>query len=354
VSALAPFEEARMTTTRQHGFSLVELLVAMLVTMVVSGAVFGLMTVGQGTFYREPALTERQQNIRVAMDMIQRDIAHAGAGMGRFQQAFTVGDGVGETAPLLNGLAGTRGLTITPSGQAPDDLEITGTIDCPAVPLARTPGANTTTTIGFPPCYPEPGMVAIIFEPPDDNALWGLAFNAHAGSMSFNYPPGQQPPKSQIGNPNDLDRAIAVVPVQIVRYEIAAEPDGVPGLWRSARGGIDPGSGNRVHAPNPLGGWQLVARGIEDLQVAYAPGNGVWAASPPIAVVDDFTTVTRDVEVTLWARAIGVNLKGAMVPSGASAGLVPAVRGSAVTVTTPRQALLTLLDPASPLSHKWR
>ena len=54
------------TRSSQSGFSLVELLVAMLVTLVVSGAVFALMTAGQGAFRREPELTERQQNIRVA------------------------------------------------------------------------------------------------------------------------------------------------------------------------------------------------------------------------------------------------------------------------------------------------
>jgi Tfp pilus assembly protein PilW len=60
----------------------VELMIAMLVTMVISGAVFGLMAVGQGSFRREPALTDRQQNIRMAMDIVQRRRFERGGGHG--------------------------------------------------------------------------------------------------------------------------------------------------------------------------------------------------------------------------------------------------------------------------------
>lgn len=345
-------------TTRQQGFSMIELMVAMLVTMIVSGAVFGLMTVGQNTFRREPALSDRQQSIRMAMDLIQRDIAHGGAGMGPWSQVFTRGDGLNEANPFLNGRGWSSwpGPQLTPSGQPSDHLQIIGTIDCPGVPCTQIGNSvNLTTDIGFPACYPEPGMVLIT---KGTETIWGLAFNAHAGSTAFNFPGGQQPPKSQIKNGNDLTGATMVMPVQLVRYEIAPEADGVPGLWRSSLGGIDPDSGNYVPAPGtavPRAGWQLVARGIEDMQVRYATGDGAYTIDnlPPRVLVDQYNTLTRDVEVTLWARAIGVNLKGATIPAGSSAGLEAAVRGSAVTVSSPRQVLLTLMTPAAG-AYRWR
>ena len=68
----------------QAGFSLVELLVAMTVTLIITGAVFGLLSGGQNAFRREPERTDRQQNIRMAMDLIMRDIATAGAAMPPF------------------------------------------------------------------------------------------------------------------------------------------------------------------------------------------------------------------------------------------------------------------------------
>ena len=100
-----PMDETRT----ESGFSLIELLVAMLVTMIVSGAIFTLLNAGQGAFRREPELTDRQQNIRLAMDMIQRDIATAGAGMDPFEQSFSAGDAPGEGGAQLDGMSGTHG-----------------------------------------------------------------------------------------------------------------------------------------------------------------------------------------------------------------------------------------------------
>ena len=94
----------------QAGFSLIELLVAMAMTLIVSGAIFGLLTGGQNAFRREPELTDRQQNIRIAMDAISRDIANAGGGMPLVSQVFTHTDDplagpnpTGNGAPYLNG-----------------------------------------------------------------------------------------------------------------------------------------------------------------------------------------------------------------------------------------------------------
>ena len=73
----------------QAGFSLVELMVAMVVTLIVSGAIYGLLAKGQSSMRREPELSDRQQNIRVAMDLIQRDVSTAGIGIPAFVQVFS-------------------------------------------------------------------------------------------------------------------------------------------------------------------------------------------------------------------------------------------------------------------------
>ena len=61
-----------------RGFSLLELMVAMVITLVITGAMYGLIVSGQGSFRREPALSDRQQQIRIAMSRIQEDILKAG------------------------------------------------------------------------------------------------------------------------------------------------------------------------------------------------------------------------------------------------------------------------------------
>ena len=58
----------------------------------------------------------------------------------------------------------------------------------------------------------------------------------------------------------------------MARYAIALDPAGVPNLWRSGRGGLDV-AGALTLPGDPAGNWQLLARGIEDLQVRYRHGD---------------------------------------------------------------------------------
>src|SRR4029450_3035333 len=96
----------------QAGFSLVELMIALVITLIVSGAIFGLLTGGQSAFRVQPERTDGHQHIRRAMDLIMRDIATAGDGSPAFIQTFT---------PGLNAI-GPPG----PEGPNPDQLEIFG------------------------------------------------------------------------------------------------------------------------------------------------------------------------------------------------------------------------------------
>ena len=88
-----------------EGFSLVELMVAMTVTLIVSGAIYGLLTSGSNAFRREPEVADRQQNIRLAMDLLTRDVFNAGTALPPFGQAFTILDpaGAGTCTSGLNG-----------------------------------------------------------------------------------------------------------------------------------------------------------------------------------------------------------------------------------------------------------
>src|SRR5713226_893481 len=125
--------------TQDGGFSLIELMVAMTITLVVSGAIYGLLTAGHNAFRREPELADRQQNIRMAMDLISRDVEEAGNGMTPFVQAFTNNlDGVGPPGP---------------GGVATDYLEILlndGT--CPTLSVAGSPGTALHTASVLPAC----------------------------------------------------------------------------------------------------------------------------------------------------------------------------------------------------------
>jgi prepilin-type N-terminal cleavage/methylation domain-containing protein len=353
----------------QSGFSLIELIIAVAVTLVITGAVYGLMAGGNNAFRREPELTDRQQNARVAMDLIQKDISNAGVNMGPFFQSFTRN---------LNGAGRITG----PSGQVADHLETFGNDGtCPDAPAANPPtnGVNFVTLGHIPDCYGEDAMVLVVFT--NGGAKWGLGHNIHAQDKMLNFPGGAQPPDSQMQNlPADLKSYVpgnpasgvpqSLSPLNLVRYEIAPDlVDGVPSLYRSPTGGRNPADGTILHAPTTAAGiaagrWQIIARGIEDLQVQYRngtnrngtgwdndPGNSTCLGSPSSCVTPseaDYNRGVREVRVTISARAEGQNLQGQTASLAAGAGSrANAVRGSVTSVTTVK-ALQVYLSQAGP------
>lgn len=348
---------------RQAGFTLLELMVALVVTLVITGSMWGLMASGQGSFRREPVLMDRQQQIRIAMSRIQEDAYRAGLGMGNLVQAF--GENLNGVGMLGVRVAGDPAL----GGGNSDFLEIRQqTDDCPSVrvnPGNPRNGSNYNAIDAWPDCYPEPGWVLAFF--PDGNAKWGWGHNQHgSGNQKFNFPPGQQPAGSQMAGVANLSCSfdLAILPgacpvanqgeavffaqMDRIRYQLGNDVDGTPSLFRSASGGFD---GTTEAFSNPPGNaWQVVARGIEDMQIRYRTFAG-WQNNAPVIVPPSFDNIVREVEVTLWARTVGQNLlQGQTVAAGNQ---VPAVRGSLVTSISPRAAQIALVGEPDP-AKRWQ
>lgn len=350
--------------TRQGGFSLIELMVAMLITLIVSGAIFAVMTAGQTAFRREPELADRQQNIRVAMDLITRDVSEAGSGLPPFVQAFT------------NNLdaAGPPG----PGGVNSDYLEmLVDDGNCPTLDVAGTPGTALHTAVPLPSCLANANATGFLGfawgpgGPANSNltsgVLWihtpaggkaggpcgGGTLNTPAGGAGSGVNPGGSAACNggnacTLGTPS---RCQFISLIQVVRYEIAPDPADptltTPALWRSPIGTTFGGAIVNNQPPNAP--WQLVARGIEDLQVRYLTGAG-WAdnpgaVAPPApgvpATLANYNTIVREVQVTLSARSTAQNLQGQTTSALTGAGK-NAVRGQLMTTISPRGALLAL------------
>jgi hypothetical protein len=133
---------------------------------------------------------------------------------------------------------------------------------------------------------------------------------------------------------------------RIVRYRIApsADPlDTAPSLWRSESGSYST-AGAVVAEPNAPGfalagsPWELVARGVEDLQIEYQ-ADAAWDNQPPVAITGAWNSIVRRVRITLSARANAPNLQGASRAAGVAQN---AVRGQLSTVITPRAAFQEL------------
>jgi prepilin-type N-terminal cleavage/methylation domain-containing protein len=91
--------QERIIDESDGGFSLIEVLISIVITLIVMGAVFGLLTRGQKSFQREPEVADLQQSARTALDVVTRDILQAGAGLPPEFPAFSRINGAGDSAP---------------------------------------------------------------------------------------------------------------------------------------------------------------------------------------------------------------------------------------------------------------
>ena len=345
----------------ERGFSMVELIVAMTVTLIVSSAIYGLLTAGSNAFRREPEIADRQQNIRMAMDLIARDVFGAGAAMPSFSQVFTRIDPAGACAGSLNscGQPGTMGAVAAAARGAGDDedtdvLQIVSTDEqCPLQSVCTGVG-NTAglfvTRESRPQCLAVPGLVLL-----SNDAVFAVqAATDDAGTTACGG--GASPPNGNLTLTAGLAPFNVAVPAapslflyraRLARYRIAPSTDPLdtgPALWRSESGLFDtdgsaatePGAPGFTAVNSP---WQLVARGIEDLQIEYFDGNGAWQNQPPVSVPGDWNSLVRRVRISLSARVSALNLAGES--AGGAAG-PQAVRGQLSTVVTPRASFFEL------------
>ena len=326
----APMNARRVaSSTRQRGFSMIELMVAMAITLVVSGAIYGLLTTGGNAFRREPEVADRQQNIRIAMDSIARDVESAGGGMPLVGQVFTHTDDptggpnpTGDGSPYLNG-AGPEGV-LGDAGEALRGGDLTGTgadtshntdlleivigeASCPVYRVCLPAGLNgTVASVSTREQIPSPGCLLSPGDPETkglvlltDNRLFTIQpATLKAGGTGCG--------GTVAGSNGQIDLAAALpewptfggaaltpaggaqallYSAKVVRYMIAPglDPfDTAPALWRSETGRYDT---TGAAAPTPVAGttnWQIVARGIEDLQVEYLNGGGLWSNNPGV------------------------------------------------------------------------
>jgi hypothetical protein len=249
-----------------------------------------------------------------------------------------------------------------------DVLEIVSTDEqCPvqSVCNAITPGTAGLfiTREGVPACQRLPGLALLtdgtsFVVQPAQAVTAGVTQCASGSAVNGNLTLGVladafRPPAAALPLPNPAAWPPVIAPTiylyqgRVVRYRIAASNDPNdpgPALWRSETGRYD-ATGAIALEPDQSGfpgansPWELVARGIEDLQVEYLPGDLLWHNQPPVSTTNDWTSLVRQVRITLSARAAAANLQGQTTAGG---GAPDAVRGQLSTTITPRAAFQEL------------
>ncbi len=200
---------ARMSRPPQHdgGFSLVELLVAMGLTLLVTASVIGLTGPAQQSFPLEMERVDLQQRLRVGVDTLARDLRQAGAGAYQGDRTSVLGPLSGPIPSVLPLRRGRR---------RPDSPD---TFRADTVTLLRVnPGATQTTIaqplpargatvrvnldlgcpVGDPACGFRAGMMVLAFEEGGSNDLFtvlsvagsDLTLQHNGPDTSFVYPAG--------------------------------------------------------------------------------------------------------------------------------------------------------------------
>jgi type II secretory pathway pseudopilin PulG len=160
-----------------RGFSIVELIVALAVSLLIASAVFAMIAPAGDSFQVQPESADVQQRLRVAIDTLHRDLGAAGAG-----PATTLGaDGARQLAP------GTFPFRVGRSNPDPPGIFGSDRIaawyvsaSAPqawlAAPLASAAGTATIApgagcADGDPSCGFRPGMLVGVFGP---SGAWDL------------------------------------------------------------------------------------------------------------------------------------------------------------------------------------
>jgi len=167
---------------RQHGFSLIEVMVAMTVMLAVTASVFSLMSPAQGSFATQPEVSDMQQRLRVGADSLYKDLvmtgngAYQGSMSGSLLYAFT---------PVMPFRQGS--LNDDPPGTFKDD-----TITLMYVPptfaqtsLSKDPGPNLKSVeiavtaepgcpVGDPLCGFDIGMTVLMYDDSGNYDIFSL------------------------------------------------------------------------------------------------------------------------------------------------------------------------------------
>jgi type IV pilus assembly protein PilW len=349
----------------QSGFSLIELMVALVVTMIVVGAIYGLLADSQTGFRREPERTERQQNIRAAMDMIMRDIDNAGSGLPPFTQVFT--QGLDACSACSNG-----GAPMGLNSQVTDELEMVtndGSIENESdVSPCTTAGAGTTvqfTRSAWAAPTNVPFTAAVVFADGSWTLRNATSYASAAPCTTLTFASGSDPSGMNNGNlcsqsangygtPTGLGACTVsqVAFPQLIRYRIRVVVEGTGGTAQNVP------VLQRIDMSDPANRTQVVARGIEDMQVQYvqagagapctdaAPCDGAplvtWSNAPTDAT---YGAIVTRVIVTLSARSM---LKGRIQGQTNDVTGGTALRGSLTVSGSPRSSLLNVTQQPVP------
>jgi len=259
---------------REQGFTIIEVLVGLMVGVVVIGAAFTTLTITQKSLHANEQTVGVQQNVRLAMEMLSRDIKVAGFG----SPAAAIGNCTQAIMP------GDQNPTGVDSG--PDSVQL-------LVPLTRASGDNrwtlraATNAGGTSQVSLQSGGGGAVADMVNSGLAVGsyVSIGGAATVQVTAFDPGTNKLNVSIPPPLWFQVEDPVYLLQCIQYRIVQAPDpgnvcfgGAPCLTRGVAGVT---AGPTAEAP--------IAEGVEDLQLAYACDGCVATINSgiPDRIIDD-------------------------------------------------------------------
>ncbi len=306
----------RAESQNHNGFTLIEVLVSIMVTLILMASVFGLLTGAQESFRREHEVADMQMSTRAGLRLVSRDLTMAGfrtppsaailwndgGGIEPDELTIVYADpDVPLSRPVQCGTAGVGGGggpcgTI---GQSATLLIDPAALDLTAETAERAyESGMVLSAIETADCNGD-GQVGIfpfqVTQPPRISSAGGdetLNVNHNPGSLSSDLnPPG--------GFNGQVREDCAVVGrFRIITYRVSPPPPvGNPRLERR----------DLTESTE----WIPVAHNIENFQVRYGAGVDVTLVDEPLVPpTDDPLTWINRVDLTLTGRTESTRLKG--------------------------------------------
>ena len=255
---------------KQQGFSLVELLIAMAISIIVGMAGYVIFSSSNWSYKVQEDVSEVQQNVRVAMDRLAKDIRMAGFGLPDPPFSITIGTSGALTAPITvtNSSTGFDTITVLGIGYEAGKLQRDATITGAGGIVCNDSGASCIHLSA-----PDADSIDRFFN--DTGTFQTTRINISLGGAQYIVlaAAGHNQANRQVtlGTPATLDRAYpdgtAVYIIQAVQYTInntapflAGCSSTNPCLASLDYTGLRGGSGNDR---------QVLAENIEDIQFAY-------------------------------------------------------------------------------------
>ncbi len=308
-------------TDRAPGFSLVEILVALLITMLVMTSVFVLLQKSQKSFVREPEVSEMNANARAGLDRISQELAVAGFATPS-NMAVMWSDGGGVTPDRIGIVYADPGVPVSrprpcPVGGPCGSIGTSALVNVDPFSFSPQPpnfaeayqDGMTLFAIqgpnGDPACDAvAPGLVPFqLTSTPACTGAGGPA-NGPSACETLTMTLGPAPAVNDLilpsGFATDVSLQCAVIGLyHVVEYRVNPLP---------------PSENPQLERRDAVTGepWSTVASNIENLQVQYVQGlNETFEDTPALIPVgaDPSSWVTR-VRITVGGRSESAGLEG--------------------------------------------